>query len=485
MNNIRKLVALFVSWCYSLVFLCAQTDSLPIIAPIVTDSVVKSDTGTKLKYVAGIAVYGNVKTKPFIVEREFSFKQGDYVPAAELPGKLEFARQQLINTGLFIQVEVRIENQFEDIVFITVLVKERWYIFPVPYFKLIDRNFNEWWVTQNASLKRVNYGAKIIHNNFSGRNDKFNLWLITGYNRQISLRYERPFAFKSLKFGYNIFINFNKQKELNYGSTNSKQLFYNNPDDFVRQNMRIQADITYRPAILTRHIFRVAYVTENISDSILIRNPNFLPGGLGKVQFPEISYTIRHYNTDYNIYPLKGFQIEASLTRQGGFKGPVDATTLRVISSYTQPVSPKAQIQYQYGGVLRVPFNQPFYMNQLFGYGSIFMRGLEYYVIDGVAGSVGRVTGRHRLMQFIVPLPTSTKNKRKFEVPIMLMGKVYGDAGYAYDKNAGSSILNNKFLYSGGAGIDIVAAYDMAFRLEYSFNQFGESGFFFHARKDF
>lgn len=484
MNNFLKIILLFFLWMPCPALLHAQLDSLSIISTPV-DTTLKSDTGSTLKYVAGIAVYGNLKTKAFIIEREFSFKQGDYVSASELPEKLEFARRQLINTGLFLQVEVRIENQFEDIVFISVLVKERWYIFPLPYFKLIDRNFNEWWVTQNASLDRVNFGAKIIHNNFSGKNDKLNLWLITGYSRQLALKYERPYAFKSLKFGYNAFINLNKQKELNYGSDNSKQLFYNNPDDYVRESMRLQFDLTYRPAILTRHTFRIGFTSEKLSDSIAIRNPNYLPNGLSKINIPELSYTIRYYNTDYNMYPLKGFQLEANLTRQGGFKGPIDATTLRIITSYTQPISAKAQIQYQYGGIIRVPFNQPFYTKQLFGYGNIFMRGLEYYVIDGVAGSVGRVTGRRQLINFIVPLPSSAKNKKKFEVPIMILGKLYGDAGYAYDKNPGTSILNNRFLYTGGAGIDIVAAYDIVLRFEYSFNQFGENGFFFHVRKDF
>jgi hypothetical protein len=182
---------------------------------------------------------------------------------------------------------------------------------------------------------------------------------------------------------------------------------------------------------------------------------------------------------------MKGYQIEASLVRQGGFKGDMNMTMLRTIASYTQPIQEKIQFQYQFGGILRVPFDQPFFNRQLFGYGGIFMRGLEYYVIDGVAGAVGRFTARRQMLDFIVPLPTSKKNKTKFDVPILIMFKVYGDAGYAYDKNPGTSLLNNKFLYTGGAGVDLVAAYDIALKLEYSFNQFGESGFFFHVRRDF
>ncbi|MBK6381936.1 MAG: hypothetical protein IPF69_00450 [Chitinophagaceae bacterium] len=51
----------------------------------------------------------------------------------------------------------------------SVEVKERWYLFPVPVFKPIDRNLNQWLVEQNASLDRVNYGIKLYYNNVSGK----------------------------------------------------------------------------------------------------------------------------------------------------------------------------------------------------------------------------------------------------------------------------------------------------------------------------
>jgi outer membrane protein assembly factor BamA len=482
-KSYRIVLALLFSWT---AFRSeAQSDSAVQTIQIFDTSFYQKGADTGMVYIAGIACYGNVKTKPQIIEREFSFKQGDYIKATTLKEKLEFARTQLINTGLFIQVEVRVENKFENIVFISVLVKERWYIFPLPYVKPVDRNFNEWLITQKASLDRVNYGVKIIHNNFSGRNDKANLWLITGYNSQFALKYERPYSFHSLKLGYNVFASLNKQRELNFGSNQSKQLFYRNDSEFARQSSRIQFDLVYRPAIRTRHYFRIGYGTERISDSIFARNPGYFRKELQSIAFPEFAYIIQHYRTDYNVYPMKGYQIEASLVRQGGFKGDMNMTMLRTIASYTQPVKEKIQFQYQFGGILRVPFDQPFFNRQLFGYGGIFMRGLEYYVIDGVAGAVGRFTARRQMLDFIVPLPTSKKNKTKFDVPILIMFKVYGDAGYAYDKNPGTSLLNNKFLYTGGAGVDLVAAYDIALKLEYSFNQFGESGFFFHVRRDF
>jgi len=40
-------------------------------------------------------------------------------------------------------------------------------------------------------------------------------------------------------------------------------------------------------------------------------------------------------------------------------------------------------------------------------------------------------------------------------------------------------------MYTGGFGIDMKTIYDIILRFEYSFNQKGESGFFFHVKNDF
>ena len=77
-------------------------------------------------------------------------------------------------------------------------VKERWYIFPIPYFKPVDRNLSEW-VKQGYGFDRVNYGFKLSYYNFTGRNDKLKFWLITGYTKQIQFQYDLPYIDKSTK----------------------------------------------------------------------------------------------------------------------------------------------------------------------------------------------------------------------------------------------------------------------------------------------
>ena len=461
-------------------FTSAQYDS-SVIAPLQSDSLKANDTASL--FIASISIYGNNKTKSFIIEREIPFKQGDYVARKDMQQKLKVAKEQLVNTSLFLDVSVNIQNQYGQYVFITVYVKERWYIFPLPYFSLVDKNLNTWWVTYNHSLQRANYGIKFLHNNFSGRNDKFALWLITGYTRQVSIKYQRPFFDAALHKGYNISFNYTRQRELNYTSNLSKQQFFK-PDSlfFVRSGIIADADYVYRPGLRTIHIFSIGYITENVADTILKLNPGYLPQGRTKVAFPQFGYTLQYFHADYNAYPTKGFIGLATLSYHG-FSSGINITQLQVTGSYTIPVLPKTQIQFKEGAVLSLPFNQPFFNKKIFGYGGIFMRGLEYYVIDGVAGGVGRATVQHKLAQFNVKLAAG--KKQALDLPFTFYGKIYSDAGYVYDKNPTNSLLNNKMIYTWGFGFDMITFYDVVFKFDYSFNQFGKSGLFIHVRTDF
>ncbi len=111
--------------------------------------------------VAGIDITGNSKTKDYIILRELPFVKGDSLEAKQLAPAIIQAKQLLMNTQLFVDVQIDTlanDGQWQ----IRIQVKERWYLLPLPYFRLVDRNFNQWWVDQNRSLDRVNYGMKFI-----------------------------------------------------------------------------------------------------------------------------------------------------------------------------------------------------------------------------------------------------------------------------------------------------------------------------------
>jgi hypothetical protein len=154
------------------------------------------------------------------------FVTGDHFTEGELDQQTIVARQQIMNTSLFVDVNVYVSARNGNVVDINIDLKERWYFFPLPYFRLIDRNFNQWWVEQQRSLDRVNYGIKFTQNNVSGRNDNLDIWLINGYTQQITLCGMIFLFLIKIKKGFNIGIISATQKEINYATGDNKQLFY-------------------------------------------------------------------------------------------------------------------------------------------------------------------------------------------------------------------------------------------------------------------
>jgi outer membrane protein assembly factor BamA len=461
----------------------AQTDTIPY--KILKDSAIlhPNDSLPSSLFIGGISIYGNKKTRAYIITRELPFKTGDTITPARLAKDLIIAKQQLVNTSLFLDVYVYIEHRYGEFVFITVFVKERWYIFPFPYFRFLDPNFNTWWVTYDHSLKRTNYGIKFLHSNITGRNDKFTAWLITGYSKQVALKYERPYFDKKLKSGFLIYSTYIKQRELNYATDSSKQQFIRPEDNITsREAIKIETDYTYRPGLRIKHIFRAGYIYEKIADTILTLNDNYFANGKTKQSYPFIGYTFRYSNADYNAYPTRGLISESTILHRG-VNSEMNLTQLTLINSYTIPVRPKTLVQLKEGGVLNLPFNQPFYNKSMFGYyGNIFMRGYEYYVIDGDAGIIGRATLLQEILNFKTNIGAG-KNSPGF--PFRFYAKIYTDAGYAYNQQPGNSLLNNRMLHTWGLGIDMITAYDVVLKLDYSFNQLGGNGLFLHLTSDF
>ena len=137
----------------------------------------------------------------------------------------------------------------------------------------------------------------------------------------------------------------------------------------------------------------------------------------------------------------------------------------------------------QLNGKIKLPFKQAYINQRGLGYGEVYLRGLEYYVIDGVATALVKSTLKKKIISFNIPFPFFPKILTK--IPFTFFAKTYTDVGYAYNKINTYAKLNNRLLYTGGFGIDILTLYDINLRFEYSFNQLKENGLFLHNQSGF
>jgi len=454
---------------------------------IATDSTIGTPPATVFDkntpiIIGDIQLSGNKKTKNFIVLREVPFQKNDRLFQGDIDKLLVLARQQLMNTALFVDVTVFVSSRIGNVLGISIDMKERWYLFPLPYFRLVDRNFNQWWVEQKRSLERVNYGVKFIQNNVSGRNDNLDIWLISGYTQQITLRYNLPFFDKKLKSGFNVGLIYATQKEVNYATGDNKQLFFKQ-DQIIKKATRFDFTYSYRPDVKQRHYFKVSYNDEQVSDTVLKINPAYYPGQRSRMQFIDFGYQYKYYNVDYIAYPAKGFLFEGNIYKRG-LDNVTNLWQVNGRAVYSIPLSANSFLHLEGLATLKLPFNNYFVNQRLFGYGYFQMRGLEYNVVDGILGGSVKTTLHKKVLSFVVrnPFPSKTHDK----IPFRIFLKAYGDLGYGYTKTPDiTNTLNNKLLRTWGFGMDIISIYDFVFKIEYSFNQLGRDGLYLQTRNDF
>jgi outer membrane protein assembly factor BamA len=452
---------------------------------IISDSLRMIDTTSKLQ-VRNILINGNRKTKDYIIMREVHFRGGDSIITSRLNYELELARQQVYNTTLFSEVIVEpvILNSSDIDVHIT--VKEKWYIYPVPQFNLVDRSFNEWAVKYKGSLSRVNYGLRFVHYNLSGRKDQLKLSLINGYSRNITMSYTAPYSNPKLTSGFSIAAGFAQYREIAYKTSYENNFLRFNNGNFVNQSWFIQASFLLRRAIRQRHRFSISYVRLKILDTIpKVYNTNYYNNSSPKQSIVDLSYVYSYTNVDNILYPTSGKSFSISAQKRGwGFDGGINYTSLGAEYNRYFNLGKNWYTSLHFSGNIKLPFDQPFINQRALGIGDTYLRGLEYFVIDGVAYALGKFNLKKQLLKFYFPTPFK-KSKTLNKIPFRIIAKTYADIGYAYNRKELPTRLNNIFLYTGGFGIDIITLYDIQFRLEYSFNQLGQNNLFLHNQSGF
>jgi hypothetical protein len=424
--------------------------------------------------ISAIEIIGNKKTRDYIVKRELPYKVGDLLANNELDSLNIIGQQQLFNTALFLEVNVSSEQLDSTSVKIKIQLKERWYLFPLPYFKWVDRNFNQWWTEQKRSLDRVNYGINFRQANATGNNDKLTIGYITGYTHQATLRYQLPFIDKQLKYGMGLgWAQFN-QRELNYATLGNKQVFLNTEEN-IRKGYRGNINLTYRPNLFERHALQVGIGNESISDSAFAIAPNFLPNHKKSFSYVDLNWSYSKVRFDYNAYPTKGASTEIALSQRLSKENNLSAIQFRQIVA--KPISPNRFILAESLTIIRSMQQSNYSDRKLMGYGLMQMSGLDYYVVDGNAATLFKAAIHQKIGSYTLVNPLTKKFLPSVKYTFWI--KAFTQLGYVYsqEKNK-SNPLANSLLRTAGIGIDLISIYDFVLNMEYSINQLGDKGLY-------
>ena len=426
-----------------------------------------------------ILVSGNHQTRRAIILRELTVVPGSRLPLDSTAEQVtKWNQLRLINTALFTDVQVSIDTLSADSADLRVQVRERWYIWPEVSISLADRNLNVWINEMGADWRRVNARVSLSHQNFRGNRENLSLTGQVGYTQAAAISYRRPYVDKRQQHGIGAALQYSRNRETYFATDSNKLRFLRADTGYIFSRYQGEVSWSYRPGYVSTHLL-VLRLSRSIADQKLVaENPDFFGNGRSSLSMAELQYRVDANHTDYWPYPMAGTKM-------------VTMVTGRLINHSTPGWQAQARTELGiyhrlwwrfYGsGILRArvsfPEVQPYFLRQAMGTGSEYVRGYEYYVVDGSHYGLGRLDLK------LEALNHTFRNIPLRYLPVLqlrLYPKVFADAGWVKNLQPGNSFLNNRWLYTWGAGVDVVTAYDFRVRVEYAVNALGQRNWFVH-----
>ncbi|MEO1513954.1 MAG: BamA/TamA family outer membrane protein [Bacteroidota bacterium] len=432
-----------------------------------------------------IEIKGDSRTRVNTILRELTFSQGDTIEISELPETLERNRRQVLNLSLFTRVGINV-GKWDDRrgrISVVISVSEAWYIYPFPIFELADRNFNIWWVEQNRSFDRVNFGVRFFHINFTGRGDVVKLISQLGYTQKFELQYLLPSFNKSQTLGLRANFFYSRNKEIFHNTIDNRQAF-ERVNDFQLQRRRITTALIYRPKIYTLHEWGAEYYHNSTTPFVAQElNPDFFLDGRTSQRYLSLKYAFSIDRRDYRPYPLKGFHFRTTLVKDGlGVYGDRDALTLTTTYANYAPLGRRFTVEtILKGHLFFIRKQQPFYNSRALGFEPDFLRGYEYYLVDGQDYGYVKSSFRYEIFNGEINYGRYMPLKKMRIMPLRVYLSVNNDLGYVYNPHySDGNSMANRLLWGRGIGLDLITYNDKVWQIQYTFNHLGEAGLFLH-----
>lgn len=434
--------------------------------------------------VKNIQLQGLKKCKEGIVLRELDFAIGDSISMQDINERFARNEQYLLNSRLFLSAKLNIGEWTNGEAIITIDLKENWYIYAFPYVEYADRNFNVWWVEHGGALNRLNIGGRLYHENLTGNADKLNFVVQFGYAQLYGIKYQLPYINKQKTWGMEVSGLHRRQRETGYDSVRDTLRFFRDDDNYTHNYTQIGVAALYRPGLFSKQIFKLEYTRNEIADTIAALNPDFLLSGKTQQNYLSLSYEYQLDRRDIRAYPLNGWLLEGWVQKDGlGVFNEVNHLFADVSYSYYTPLNKKISLENIIRG-RKVFFTNklPYYeLRRAIGYQENYLRGYEYYVIDGQDFMYLKNSLRYLIIDRDLNWGKAMPLKAMRTMPLKIYGKIHTDVGYVQDRFENStSALANDWLVGWGVGVDFVVYHNFVVQFEYSFNHLLEKGLYLH-----
>jgi len=309
-----------------------------------------------------------------------------------------------------------------------------------------------------------------------------------GYSQQFQVSYTTPYIDKKQASGFGFGISYNRNHEIVYSTIDDYIQYYRNPDLYVRDEWVGRVNYSYRAGLYNYHMAELRFVQSNVTDSVVSLNRDYFGNAASSFQIFIASYGFVRDTRDSKTYPLKGYLLGVNFVKQGLGILKNESADLYYFSAtarkYLQ-VYNRLYFDAMAKGKLSSDGQPPYYLQRALGYGD-YVRGYEYYVIDGQSYGLIKTNFHYQLIKPNVFILNQLPSEKFNTIPYAVYLSLFADAAYVNDKYYYQlNPLTNNWLIGGGIGLDFVTYYSAVIRLECSMNKMEQIGLYVHLSAPF
>lgn len=389
-----------------------------------------------------IRILGNEKTRDETILKELNFDLSKPVSNEDL----KFFESRILGLGLFNQVKVFVASENEKNV-LYILVQEAWYIWPLPFIDITDRDW-----------KKITYGLNLGIQNLTGRNETLNTGFSLGYDPKFYLSYFNP----NLSYKDNLIfrINTSLQKKRN---RSLRALAYDNKS-YDEKYFNFEIGLGKRLNIFNSIFASLSYEYLQVENYFPLRTVS--NSGIDRFVSLQLNYT--YDSRDFSAYPKSGSNFNFSYRKVGLGESKVD---FNILAFETKKIFPLGNFIFffrNYSRILSGP-ELPYYANSFLGYRER-LRGYFNDVFESNSMTLNNFEFRIPLvekfiLQFDFPVIPKELITYNFSVDIHF----FFDNAFLFDKN--QQLKKTKAINGLGFGFSFLFLPYRSLNLELAWNQ--------------
>jgi outer membrane protein assembly factor BamA len=403
------------------------------------ESIPPSETAP-LGVVDTILVSGNAKTETYVILDEMTLRAGSLVTREALA----FDRARIYSLGLFTRVDIQYDSLGGKRLLL-VDVNERWYLYPFPIIGFRD-----------GDPKRLYYGAGLLHNNVSGRNQKLAASIVLGNDPGAAVAFADPLFDREDRLSLSGSIAFSRVR-------NRSALESAVTGDFQERHYSFSGSIGKRTSLYSFVGLSIGFRSVVVSD---FRRGRTVSSN-GRDEFFTIALNALYDTRDLAEYATRGVSLSASVTKDGFGESTLDVTRFAADARGYVPVGELTFAGRAYGA-LNAGGPLPTYLREYVGYAEK-IRGYYTDVMEGENSMGGTLELRWNL------LPPRTFILQRLPVPMEfkvwrfgMSLAVFSDAGATWFRRDG--LRRTDFVAGYGGGVHFLLPYSFVARVECAWN---------------